>query len=87
MRTFTVTCPGCDTDLDVEIEESDLLDPDVIHVTTCETCKSELGCEYDAEIDDLNLVTLEPGENEDEEEDEEEIKDEDEDDDDAEDEA
>jgi hypothetical protein len=56
MRTFSVECPECDTDLDVQIEEADLLDPETTHAVVCEECQLESEFEYDATTDDLMLV-------------------------------
>lgn len=53
MKTFTVTCPECDCDLDVNIEEADLADPETNHTVVCEDCQMETEFAYDAESDDL----------------------------------
>jgi hypothetical protein len=64
MRTFTVTCPECDCDLDVNIEESDLADPETNHTVVCEACQTETEFAYDAESDDLVPVDEEDEEDE-----------------------
>ena len=56
MRTFTVTCPECDCDLDVEIEETDLADLETNHTVVCEDCHTETEFAYDPESDDLYEV-------------------------------
>ena len=53
MRTFTVACPACDCDLDVEIEDADLLDTELGHLVTCADCQMETEYVYDADLDDL----------------------------------
>jgi len=53
MRTFEVTCPTCDTELDVDIEESDLTDPELGHTVECETCHDITEFVYDADSDEL----------------------------------
>jgi protein-arginine kinase activator protein McsA len=56
MRTFTVTCPECETELDVRIEEADLADPETNHTVVCEECDTETEYAYDPESDDLEAV-------------------------------
>ena len=70
MRTFTVTCPDCDVDYDVQISEADILDADLTHVVACETCGQEMDFEYDAETQDLIPVADDEDGDGDEDEDE-----------------
>lgn len=53
MRTFTVECPECDCEMDVDIEEADLADTELGHIVTCADCQTETEYVYDAELDDL----------------------------------
>ena len=53
MRTFAVTCPNCDTELDVDIEEADLADEDLGHTVECEACNMVTEFAYDADLDEL----------------------------------
>jgi hypothetical protein len=79
MRIFTVTCPECDCDMNVDIEEADLADVETGHLVTCADCQTETEYVYDADLDDLvpadedneedDEDTLLPGDVEDDEED------------------
>jgi protein-arginine kinase activator protein McsA len=53
MRTFTVECPECDCELDVNIEEADLADLETNHTVVCEECHTETEYAYDPESDEL----------------------------------
>jgi hypothetical protein len=53
MRTFIVTCPECDCDLDVDIEDANLADTELGHIVTCADCQTETEYVYDVELDDL----------------------------------
>lgn len=53
MRTFTVECPECNCELDVNIEEADLADLETNHTVVCEECQTETEYAYDPESDEL----------------------------------
>ena len=55
MRTFTVECPECDCEIDVDIEETDLADTELGHIVTCPEldCQTETEYVYDPDLDDL----------------------------------
>ena len=63
MRTFTVECqnPHCETMLDIDIAEADLLDQDLTHVVPCVDCGEESEFKYDAESQDLVPVEDDEG--------------------------
>jgi hypothetical protein len=71
MRTFTVTCPECDCDLDVEIEEADLADLETNHTVVCEECHTETEYAYDPVSDELVPVDEEDDDEDTEEDDDE----------------
>lgn len=70
LKTFTVTCPDCDCDLDVNIEEADLADTETNHTVVCEDCQRETEYAYDAELDDLVPVEEDDDDEDDDDEDE-----------------
>jgi len=68
LKTYELTCPGCNDDMEIELDSSVLADDgDCIQ---CPSCDEEWEWEYDEATDTLTLTADAPDEDDEDDEDE-----------------